>query len=128
MEAGSLAQLAIFARNDGQLEDAGSMLRVALRIDHDQGNVLDVAVNLGRLASVLALAERVGTAAQLLASSEALTLGLGASVASWAKARNEKTLTAIRRQLDEPALCEALERGRALTVDQAVGLAINTPD
>jgi ATP/maltotriose-dependent transcriptional regulator MalT len=125
-EANSLAQLAMFARDDGQLEEAGSMLRAALRIDHDLGDVLGVAVNLGRLASVLALAGRAGTAARLLASSEALTEGLGASVPFWAADRNEKTLAIIRAELDEPALGKALEQGGKLMVDEAVALACDS--
>lgn len=125
LQAGSLAQLAMFARDDGNLQDACSMLRAALRIEHDQGSVLDVAVNLGRLASVLALAGTVATAARLLSSSEALTLGLGASVPFWAKDRNEKTLAIIRAKLDEPTLGKALEQGRRLSVDEAVALAMD---
>jgi ATP/maltotriose-dependent transcriptional regulator MalT len=126
MAAESLAQLAMFARDDGRLRDAGSMLRAALRIEHDQGNVQGVAVNLGRLASVLALERGVDTAARLLSSSEALTEGLGASVPFWAAARNEKTRAIIRAKLDEPAFGEALEQGRKLTVDEAVALAIDS--
>src|SRR5207253_7105552 len=56
VEAGSLAQLALFARDDSEFRDAKAMMREAIRIDHDLGNVLDLAVDLGRLASVLAVA------------------------------------------------------------------------
>lgn len=38
---------------------------------------------------------------------------------------NEKTLTTIRTELDEAGLAEAWEQGRALTLDQAVALALN---
>ena len=126
IQAQSLAQLAMFARDDGRLEDARSMLRAALRIDHDHGDVLALAVNLGRLASVLVLAGSGETAVQLLSSSEALTEGLGASVPLWAGARNEKTLIAIRTQLDEAAVARAWEQGGALSVDEAVTLALES--
>ncbi len=125
VQAQSLAQLAMFARDDGRLEEAGSMLRAALQIDHDHGDVLALATNLGRLASVLVLAGSGETAVQLLSSSEALTAGLGASVPSWAAARNEETLTTIRSQLDEAAVDEAWEQGRALSVDEAIALALD---
>ena len=128
IEAGSLAQLAIFAREEGRLQDATEMLREAIRIDHILGNVLDVAVDLGRLASVLVLAGRGDKAARLLSSSRALTEKLGAGAFWWAGRRNEQTLATIRTQLDEAAAAEAWERGRALTVDEAVSLALEGVD
>ncbi len=124
IEAQSLAQLALFLRDDGRIEEASSMLRAALRIEHDVGDVLQFAVNLGRLASVLAVGGRAETAARLLASSETLTAGLGASVPFWAGARNEKTLAKIRAQLDERTIEEALDQGRLLSADDALGLAL----
>jgi hypothetical protein len=128
IEAGSLAQLAIFARDAGRLQDAAAMLREAIGIERVLGNVHGIAVDLGRLASVLALAGRAGEAARLLSSSEALTEKLGADVPWWALRRNAQTLATIRTQLDEAATAEAWERGRALTVDEAVSLALEAVD
>jgi predicted ATPase len=128
MEAGTLAQLAIMVRDDGRLEEATAMLREAIRIDHRRGNVLEVAVHLGRLASVLTLAGAAPKAATLLASSKALTEQVGANVPFWAGDRNEKTLASIRTQLAEAALAEAWEEGRKLTVDEAVVLALDSMD
>ena len=101
------------------------MVKAAMRIDYDQGSMLDVAINLGRLASVLALEGSVGKAARLVSSSEALTKGLGASVPHWAADRNTKTLAIVRAELDEPAFSEALEEGRRLSSDEAVALALD---
>ena len=126
IESGALAQLAMLARDDGRLEDAESMLKEAIRIDHDRGNVLDVAVNLGRLASVLARTGRARVAARILSSSDALIDGIGASVPWWAGRRNEETRATIRTQLDEAPFAEAWEQGRALTVDEAVALALDS--
>ena len=128
VEATSLAQLAIFARDEGRLQDAAAMLREAIRTEHLLGNVLWLAIDLGRLASVLALAGTAWKAAQLLSSSEALAEKLGAGVPWWARRRNEQTLAAIRAQLDEPAAAKARERGRAMTVDEAVSLALEAVD
>ena len=104
------------------------MLREAIRIDHILGNVLDVALDLGRLASVLVLAGRRGKAARLLSSSQALTEKLGAGAFWWAGRRNEQTLATIRTQLGEAAAAEASEEGRALTVDEAVLFALEAMD
>ena len=128
IEAGSLAQLAIFVRDEGRLQDASEMLREAIRIDHSLGNVLDVTLDLGRLASVLALTGRAGEAARLLSASEGLTEKLGAEVSWWAARRNQQTLTTIRTRLDEASAAKARERGRALTVDEAVALALEAVD
>ena len=104
------------------------MLREAIRIEHGYGNVLEVAVNLGRLASVLARAGRARSGARLLSSSEALTEWVGASVPWWAGRRNEETLTFLREWLDAVALAEAIGAGRTLTVDEAVALALDSSD
>jgi predicted ATPase/class 3 adenylate cyclase len=128
IEAGSLAQLAIFARDEGRLQDATEMLREAIRIDHILGNVLDVGLDLGRLASVLVLAGLGGKAARLLSSSQALTEKLGAGAFWWAQRRNQQTLATIRTQLDEAAVDEAWKRGQALTLDEAVSLAVEAVD
>jgi predicted ATPase/class 3 adenylate cyclase/predicted negative regulator of RcsB-dependent stress response len=125
IEATSLSQLALFARDEGRLRDAAAMLREAIGIEHDLGAVLELAISLGRLASVLALAGTADKAARLVSSSEALAENLGAGVPWWARKRNEETLATIRTQLDEPAAAEALARGRALTVDEAVSLALD---
>ncbi len=128
IEAGSLAELAMLARDRGRLQDAAAMLREAIRIERALGAVLDVAVDLGRLASVLALGGTAGKAAMLLSSSQALTENLGAGVPWWAVRRNAQTLATIRTQLDDSAATEAWERGRALTVDEAVSLALEGVD
>jgi len=43
-------------------------------------------------------------------------------------ARNERTLATIRAQLDEAVFAEAWEQGRALTVGEAVALALASLD
>jgi hypothetical protein len=126
MEAGTLASLAIMVRDEGRFEEATAMLREAIRIEHRRGNLLELAIDLGRLASVLTLAGAAATAASLVASSESLTEQVGASVPFWAGERNAKTLGSVRTQIDEAALAEALEDGRKLTFDEAVALALES--
>jgi tetratricopeptide (TPR) repeat protein len=128
LEADALAQLALFARDEGRLGDAESMLREAIRMDHNRGDVLRVAIDLRRLASVLAHAKHARAATLLLSSSEALMEGLGASVPFWAGKRKEDTRTIILGHLDEAAFSDAWDRGRTLTFDEAVALALDSPD
>jgi hypothetical protein len=55
--------------------------------------------------------------------SEALFETIGARP-PWLARMSEETLGAIRKQRDEPAVADAWEQGRGLTVDQAVELAL----
>jgi predicted ATPase len=120
-----LDQLAWHALEDGRVEDAFSMLKESLRIYRDLGRRGGIVENLSRFARGLAVAGRAETAARLLSTSEMLREEIGGSV-PWVAGLNEETLTTIRTQLDEAALAEAWEHGRALTVDEAVALALDS--
>jgi predicted ATPase/class 3 adenylate cyclase len=125
MEALSLSNLARFARNDGRIQDALSMLHEAYRIHRDLGEPVEIADTLSRFASTLAFAGSAEAAARLLSCSEALREESGVR-RSWVAQRNEETLTTLRSQLDEAGVAEAWEQGRKLTVDEAVALAIDS--
>ena len=127
LEGAALAQLSIMERDDGRFADASSMLKQGLRISHRLGDRLDVAIGLGRLASILVLLGQAELAARLVASSEALTEQIGARTFYWAAERNEQTLAAIRAQLDGAALEAAWDQGRAMTMDEAMALAMESP-
>jgi predicted ATPase/class 3 adenylate cyclase len=127
MEASALGGLASIIGDEGRVEEALAMLKESLRIWYDLGERHMVARDLLRFARVLALEGRAGTAARLLSSSEALHEEIGVREA-WLPADIQGTLTTIRTQLDEGALAEAWEQGRALTVDEAVALALDSVD
>jgi hypothetical protein len=74
----------------------------------------------------LAVAGTAGTAARILSSSEALYEETGGGVLSWVAKMNAETLGVIRSQLDDVAFAEAWEEGRALTIDEAVALALDS--
>ncbi len=44
----------------------------------------------------------------------------------WLRRDNDEALTLIRAQLSEAAVAEAFERGRTLTADEAVALAMES--
>jgi predicted ATPase/class 3 adenylate cyclase len=125
MEALSLAVLADRVRDEGRVRDALAMLKASLRISRNLGERVEIADVLGRLASTLAVAGRAGMAARLLSSSMALHEKIG-SRRFWVAQRNEETLATIRTQLDEAAFAEAWDQGQALTVDEAVALAMDS--
>lgn len=104
------------------------MLKESTRIWRDLGERLEIAENLSRFAGALALDGRAETAARLLSASDALYEELGATAPSYIVKRNETALTAIHEQVGKDAFAEAWEQGKALTVDQAVALALGSPD
>jgi non-specific serine/threonine protein kinase len=123
--ARALAQLAVVAVDQGRVDDAFSMLEEAVRMDRDVGEMVELAVDLSRFARALAATDRARTAAIVLSTSETLRAELGATFLPWAVTMNATTLAAIRSQLDEAAFAEAWEQGRALSVDQAVAMALD---
>lgn len=127
IEALSLGALAMLAVDQGRLQDGLAGLKEACRIDRAYGYRLQVALDLCLFARVLARAGNWGAAAQLFAKGEALREETGESLGSWAviEAKLEDTLTAIRAHLDEAAFAEAWDEGRALSLDDAVALALD---
>ena len=121
----SLDQLASYAHDEGRAEDAVSMLKESLRILFDLGDRPGIAENLGRFARTLDGKERAEVAVRLLSSSNAL-YDDGGGAPPWVAKRNDETLTSIRTQLDHAAFAEAWEEGRALTLDDAVALALDS--
>jgi predicted ATPase/class 3 adenylate cyclase len=129
MEARSLGSLgAIAGDREGRVQDALSMLKEAYRIDRDHGDRLEIALDLCRFAAALAVAGRAGTATRLLSRSEGLREEIGVTFRAWGAEMNDRTLASIRAQLDEAAFAEEWEQGRALTVDEAVALALAEAD
>jgi predicted ATPase/class 3 adenylate cyclase len=126
MEARSLSSLAAFPLGEGRFQDALSILNEAYRIDRDSGYVADIAMDLCHFAEVLAAEGRAEAAARLLSRGKALREEIGAGLESWAVERNERTLSAIRTQLDDSAFVEAWEQGRAMSADEAVALALDS--
>jgi len=125
IEADSLAQLAMAARDAGRFDEAVALLRDSIRIDHRRGMTSAVATQLGRLSSVHVRAGRPDLAAQLVAASGGLTEALGADMPWWSQRRSAETLELLRGAGLAPSeLDELLARGRALSVDAAVELAL----
>ena len=65
-------------------------------------------------------------AVKLIASSEALRIGVGSSSLPLTANRNDETLAVVRAQLEEAAFAEAWTQGQGLTVDEAVALALKS--
>jgi ATP/maltotriose-dependent transcriptional regulator MalT len=121
----SLDQLASYARDDGRVDEALAMLRESLAILIDVDDRLGIGENLARFARVFSVAGRADAAAELLAALEVLYEETGSGVLLWVAEQNEETLGLIRSRLSEETVADAFERGRRLTVDEAVALALD---
>jgi tetratricopeptide (TPR) repeat protein len=130
VEALSLGALADnLAVEEGRVEDALPMLTEAYRINRDLGMPsAQTAMDLHRFARGLAFAGRAAAAARVFACAEALYEEIGARARPLTAERDEKTLSTIRTQLNDSAFAEEWERGRALSPDEAVALALGSID
>jgi predicted ATPase len=126
-EAMALGGLAGIALDEGRADDALPRLKGSLPIWHGLGDVQMVARELRRFARGLALSGRAEAATLFLSSSEVLREQAGADEGGSAEF-NEETLVIIRSHLDETAFAEAWDQGQKLSADEAVALALSTPD
>jgi len=124
IEADALAQLGMAARDEGRLDDASEMLREAIRIDYRRGAVSNVATNLGRLASIRMDQEHLFLAARLLGAQEGLLAHLGSKPFWWVTERREEAERLMAERIGRALLSEELAAGRALSLEEAVELAL----
>ena len=128
VEARSLSVLATFALDHGRVDEAMPMLERSHRIHASRPDLSDRwsdAINVSRFAHALALRDHAETAARLLFCFEAQEEQLGISE-SWVTTMNDATRALLQKDLDEAEFDAALEEGNALTVDDAVALALRT--
>jgi predicted ATPase/DNA-binding SARP family transcriptional activator len=123
MEASALGALAEYALDEGRADDALALLEQSLRLHRDVGDVLDSTVDLARIAAALAGVGEEATAAQLLAAFDALGDEIGGRRA-WVADLNEQTRARTGAALGVERLAEAHAEKRALTLADAVDLAL----
>ena len=114
-----------FALPEGRVADALGMLAEALEINRELARRGALAEGLTRFAHALASAARPEPAAALLGAAEALREEIGGGSA-WAAQQNLETRRALLSALDRAALDSTVARGRMLTLDEAVDLALAT--
>jgi predicted ATPase/class 3 adenylate cyclase len=126
LEAAALEELGFYARQEDRLEDSLALFREALRINDLRGDLQHLLDGLGRIARSYAAAGRPEPAARLLACSLARHQELGLKIPLYQVTRNEETLALVRDQLPGASFHAAWEQGRALQVNEAVALALES--
>jgi non-specific serine/threonine protein kinase len=120
----TLDLLATIALREGRTTEALSLVMESLPLSrelHDPGVTAD---HVRHFASVFAALGKAEVAVRLLAFAMKQYEELGLFLPDYVVKNKEKTLDAVRTQLDDDAVERAWEEGRRLTVDQAVALAL----
>ena len=115
------------AARQGHFDEALQLFREALLIGRQQ-DLQSEADALQEVAAVAAAQRRYEEAAVLLGAAEGLREGIEAEQEEVARALREKTLSILRGNLEEDHYAGAEERGRRMTLDQAVEYAVQFID
>jgi predicted ATPase/class 3 adenylate cyclase len=115
------------AAREGRYEEARKLLREALLIGQHQ-DVQSEADGLQELSTVAVAQGHYEEAAVLLGAAEALLEGAEAAQEEVARTLREETLAILHRNLEHDDFTAASDRGRAMTLEQAVAYAIQFID
>jgi len=124
--ATSLRGLADVVQDQGDYRRALALYQesvaLARRFEWKEG-IAQCLVGIGGVASAVGQAER---AARLLSAAETLLDSIGLSLAAWPEVRADfdRYVAAARAQLDEATFNAAWAEGRAMSLDQAIALAL----
>lgn len=124
-EAAALGQLGQVTIMEGRFPAALQLLAQSLRIWSRIGDVTMAARDLRRLARVLASTDVPEAAAQILSASERIREE-AAQEESWIQEVNQGILALIHEQLDDGVFQAAWAKGRELTVEEAVEVALES--
>lgn len=102
-----------------------ALLRESLAILHEVGDRMNAADCLQNLGSVAVEQGQLERAARLLGAAEALRERLGVALGPLDRAASEPTVAALRERLGAENAEAAWQRGRSLSLDEAVALALS---
>ncbi len=115
------------AAREGCFEEALQLFRESLLIGRQQ-DLQSEADGLQEVAAVAAGQRRYEEAAVLLGAAEGVREGIEAEQEAVARGLREETLSILRRNLEEDHFAAAGERGRQMTLEQAVEYAVQFID
>jgi non-specific serine/threonine protein kinase len=115
-----LVNLAFLAQHEGDHPRAVALLREAMRLAREINNRLDLASQPAFLAASIAALGQPQRAARLLGASESALESMGALHQPQGKLVVDRSIAAVRAQLDEATFEAAWAVGRKMTLEQAV--------
>jgi non-specific serine/threonine protein kinase len=121
-----LQNRAYVAQYYGDLERARAWFSQALSASQELEDKSSVAACLVGLAGIIGILNEARRAVQLFGAAEALREVIGADIPPGDQPEYERNLVLVRRQLDPATLEACWNEGRALSLEQAVALALET--
>jgi predicted ATPase len=121
--ARSLFNLGAVALMTGRLADADERLRSSLEHSREAGDKEDLSWSLIGLAALAAAREEPERAALLLGAATNLLSAMGADFKPFERKLHDETAARVRSQLGAASYGDALARGRAMTLQEAVATA-----
>jgi predicted ATPase/DNA-binding SARP family transcriptional activator/class 3 adenylate cyclase len=125
--AAALNSLGDVARRHGEYDRARGLHTESLVIQRALGDKSGMAGNLEGLGGVARAQEQPARGAQLLGAAEAVREAIGAPLAGQARREWEQEVAEVRAALGEAALAAAWAAGRAMSLEDAVALALEEP-
>jgi non-specific serine/threonine protein kinase len=108
----------------GDYASARAYFEESLTIQREIGDRSGISFSLEAFASLAARESRSERAAALLAGAEALREEIGVPIAPHEREQRDRDLSEARQALGEEAFTSAWERGRAMTMEQAIEYAL----
>jgi tetratricopeptide (TPR) repeat protein len=121
----TLQNLAFLAQRAGDHAHALDLARRSLQLAQEMNNRLETSRCLAALTGSFAASGQPELAARLLGASEAAIGSMGAFHVPEDKPEFDRSIAAVRAELDQAAFETAWAEGRKLTLEQAVALALD---
>jgi hypothetical protein len=120
-----LGNLAFIAQHDRDYERARHLSEQALHLAREMNNQLEIADSIAELAGAIGMLGQPQRAARLLGAWEVALERLGAFLQPVDKPEFDRIIAEVRAQLDPATFEAAREEGRAMSLEQAVDLALD---
>lgn len=119
-----LFALGSLSGDEGDHERAAGLHRESLALRRDLGDKLGIIESIESLARVSMLRARPESSARLAAAAESLREVLSAPLPPASRAHHDQTVGALHSMLGETAFAAAWAAGRAMSLEQAVDVAL----
>ena len=120
----SLANLASVVFHHGDYQEAEQLEKEAIRIELELGTNHYIGLYLACLSGILAKQGSPKQAAVIFGASESILQTMGVKLQPTDQVEVDQYLTVSKEQFDEQSYQDALEAGRALSLEEAVSFAL----